>query len=164
MDFHFYFILSFFWWHIKQFSDTEIPVNDTQYGRYNPNNEQCCVHANDELVLCGHVLYHVLARQLTVLSQQDGGSVAGHPDQVHHQCAAQEIVLGVGHRQIQEESSRKVVEQVAIGDEDGDGPEDDDEGDGSSDTSEDDDVGEKGGHDENQGPGSEINQEDGKTE
>ena len=139
-------------------------MKDAKYGRYNSAYEQPGVHTDDKLVLGGLVLDDVLPRQLAVLGQQDGRGVASHPDHVHHQGAAQEVVLGVLHRQIQKKGSSKVVEQVAIRDEDRDCSENYDERDWGSNTSEDDDVGEEGRQDEYQCPGSEIHQEDGQTE
>ena len=122
-------------------------------------------HPHHKLVLI-HVPYNVLLgkhRNRGITKDLDRGD-SKEPNEIHDEGAAEEESHAAAAGEVDGEGAGKVVEEVAVGDEDGDGAEEEENGDGSADAFHHDGVGEESSGDDDHRVLPEVDEEVGEAE
>ena len=152
-------------WSLEELFDADEPVDKSHDGREKPSEKETDCHPHHKLVLI-HVSYYMLLwkhRNGGITKDLDGGD-SKEPDEIHDEGAAKEESHASAASEVNGESAGEVVEKVAVGNEDGDGAEEEENCDGGSNAVHHDCVGDEGRCDDDHRVLAEVDEEVGKAE
>ena len=152
-------------WSLEELLYADEPVDKSHDGGEKASEKETDCHPHHKLVLI-HVPYNVLLgkhRDGGVAEDLDGGD-SKEPDEIHDEGAAEEESHAAVPGEVNGESAGEVVEEVAVGNEDGDGAEEEENGDGGSNAVHHDGVGDEGRRDDDHRVLAEVDEEVGEAE
>jgi len=152
-------------WGLKEFLDAKEPVDESHDGGEEAGEKESDCHRHHKLVLI-HVPYNMLLRKHRnggIPKDLDGGD-SKQPDEIHNEGAAKEESHAATAGEVNGESSGKVVEEVAVGNEDGDGAKEEENCNGGSNAFHYYGVGEEGRRDDDHRVLAEVDKEVGQAE
>ena len=152
-------------WSLKELLDAEEPMDESHQGGEKAGAEEADGHPGHELLLVDVPDDVLLGKQRDGGVAEDlDGSHPKQPDEVDDEGAAEEESHAAAAGEVDGEGAGKVVEEVAVGDEDGDGAEEEEDGDGSADALHHDGVGEESSGDDDHRVLPEVDEEVGEAE